>query len=400
MKKNGRPLSQLTGLKAEYIHSFNKLWLTTVEDIAGILRLPEIHGEIPQKMIIALFADELGISNDTARKEVIEIIRNSVPDNEWYAMAAIEEPLSFGLLIEEDEEISFTKMVGSESPLLKELPTDINLLEQFPESFFDVHDQGQRGTCVAFVVTTLHEYIHSKIQSQTSPHLSEEFLYWTARRLQYRHAPESCHQCGTYIKYALNAVIETGQCLAETKPYKRELPCNLKFAEGDIEDTHFICQICDYGNKPAYLPTGSLEPKVREQAENFRLSGWTTVKLSTIKEIKSKLSDGYPVVIGVPCYLTWQSPTCRHSGVISLPFQKEIDDYRYHLGNHAMLVAGYKDDLDPTISTPGGGYFIIRNSWGKTWGDASPVNYPPGNGMLPYAYLTRQFLHAYTLEAV
>ena len=33
------------------------------------------------------------------------------------------------------------------------------------------------------------------------------------------------------------------------------------------------------------------------------------------------------------------------------------------MGGHAMCMVGYQDDAD----VPGGGYFLVRNSWGTAW---------------------------------
>ena len=399
MRKRGRPLTRLPNLKPEYVQNLGRLWLTTVEDVAGIIRLPEIENNISRDMIVSLFADELRVPVQVAEREIIQVVRNSIPDSEWYAMAGLEEPLSFGLLLEDMDQTPGLQTAGFSESASEELPSRVNLLERFPSRFSDVRHQGERGTCVAFAVTVLHEYIHSQIQDQPPPRLSEEFLYWVARNQQYKHAPITCHQCGTRLEYALQALIEVGQCLANTKPYRTGLPCNLKLVEGDVEDSSFVCRTCDYGENSAYLATGTLDLNTRTEAETFRLANWQLVQLSTVGDIKRASHNDRPVVIGVRCYLTWQSPTCRHTGVITLPFQREIEDYRYYLGAHAMLVVGYEDDDHNIASpTPGGGYFILRNSWGKTWGDTSPASYPAGYGMIPYAYLTRQFIYAYTLD--
>ena len=56
------------------------------------------------------------------------------------------------------------------------------------------------------------------------------------------------------------------------------------------------------------------------------------------------------------------------------------------LGVHGMLIVGYVDNA----SSPGGGYFIVRNSLGEAWGNR-------GYGKLPYAYVACFALEAGTI---
>ena len=49
-------------------------------------------------------------------------------------------------------------------------------------------------------------------------------------------------------------------------------------------------------------------------------------------------------------------------------------------GGHAMLIVGYKDEP----LSPGGGYFLVRNSWGKEHGWESKN---PGHVKIPYQYI-------------
>ncbi len=41
------------------------------------------------------------------------------------------------------------------------------------------------------------------------------------------------------------------------------------------------------------------------------------------------------------------------------------DEQGYNRGGHAVLITGFHDDA----ALPGGGYFIVKNSWGDWWGD-------------------------------
>ena len=56
------------------------------------------------------------------------------------------------------------------------------------------------------------------------------------------------------------------------------------------------------------------------------------------------------------------------------------------LGVHGMLIVGYVDNA----ATPGGGYFLVRNSLGEAWGNR-------GYGKLPYAYVACFALEAGTI---
>ena len=59
-----------------------------------------------------------------------------------------------------------------------------------------------------------------------------------------------------------------------------------------------------------------------------------------------------------------------------------------------MCMVGYQDDPD----VPGGGYFLVRNSWGTTWAGNNVIE--PGHARIPYAYLKRYASAAYRASLV
>jgi C1A family cysteine protease len=63
------------------------------------------------------------------------------------------------------------------------------------------------------------------------------------------------------------------------------------------------------------------------------------------------------------------------------------------LDGHAMCFVGYIDL--PGNPGLGGGRFILRNSWGTSWGINSP--YGAGYGTLPYRYIARFGAEAYSI---
>jgi C1A family cysteine protease len=61
-------------------------------------------------------------------------------------------------------------------------------------------------------------------------------------------------------------------------------------------------------------------------------------------------------------------------------------------GGHAVCVVGYGEDDD----FAGGGFFIVRNSWGTSW--AAKSAFEPGYGTIPFAYVARHGWEAFVLS--
>lgn len=93
------------------------------------------------------------------------------------------------------------------------------------------------------------------------------------------------------------------------------------------------------------------DPKVLESASQYRIAEYARVE--TIEHLKEALAfDG-------PCYISF--PVYNYSTTLWKPNPGDIRQ-----GGHAMTVVGYTKEG-----------FIIRNSWGKKWGD---------NGYCIYSY--------------
>jgi C1A family cysteine protease len=90
-------------------------------------------------------------------------------------------------------------------------------------------------------------------------------------------------------------------------------------------------------------------------ANEYKIS--TYQRLQTISDVQRCLSEGYPVVLGMTVYQSFESDSVVKTGIVPVPKCREKT-----LGGHAMLIVGYKK-IGKTL------YLIVRNSWGTDWGD-------------------------------
>lgn len=95
----------------------------------------------------------------------------------------------------------------------------------------------------------------------------------------------------------------------------------------------------------------SITDELLEEAANYKIENYAQVK--TIDGLKRALYKNGPCYIAVPVY---------NRGTEMWKAQKG----QTRLGGHAMTIVGYDDNRK---------HFIIRNSWGRFWGDAGHCYY-------------------------
>jgi len=117
------------------------------------------------------------------------------------------------------------------------------------------------------------------------------------------------------------------------------------------------------------LPVDSMDPYVDAngtctqaaanwQASTAKISAWEWINSSTVPDIttvKNALYTYGPLVASMRVYSDFYSYSGGVYTYTTGPFE----------GNHAILIVGYADDA----TVPGGGYFIVKNSWGQSWGE-------------------------------
>jgi C1A family cysteine protease len=97
-----------------------------------------------------------------------------------------------------------------------------------------------------------------------------------------------------------------------------------------------------------------------------------------LNRVKTYLSSGHPAMFGFTVYNSIEQ--AEKTGKIPFPSSREKIE-----GGHAVAVVGYDDSIK--INNTYGqkettGALLIRNSWGKGWGEE-------GYGWLPYDYILK-----------
>lgn len=204
-------------------------------------------------------------------------------------------------------------------------PTSIDLRS----TFTPVKDQGDMGACTAFATVGIFEAI-LKMNGQTDIDLSEQFVYYNARKTE--SGTRSDSGCSLYA--AIHTMSNEGVCLENLFPYNPE-------------------------------NAGSEPPKeAYDDAANRKVVKAKSVA-KDVDAIRSAIYEGYPVAISLRIFDTFNP----RSGFISMPSDEEIGSA--DSGNHAMIICGFNDEAR---------FFVVRNSWGHKFG-------VKGYCYIPYEYI-------------
>ena len=95
-----------------------------------------------------------------------------------------------------------------------------------------------------------------------------------------------------------------------------------------------------------------------------------------IISIQSCLAGGFPFSFGFTVYDSFESDAVARTGVVPMPLMTESV-----LGGHAVVGVGYNATMKPSMTGIPPQTFIVRNSWGPSWGKK-------GYCFMPFAYLT------------
>ncbi len=205
------------------------------------------------------------------------------------------------------------------APLLRfphGLPPSVDLRRECPP----VYDQGQLGSCTGNGIAGAIEFDQRK-QGNKEYTPSRVFIYYNERVIEGTVGQDS----GAQIRDGVKSVAKLGAPPETDWPY----------------------DITKFADKPP--------PAAYTDALQDIVTSYSRVT-NNLANMQGCLAEGYPFVFGFTVYESFESDAVAQTGIVPMPAQGE-----QVLGGHAVLAVGYDDTQRR---------FIIRNSWGPTWGQA------------------------------
>jgi len=213
------------------------------------------------------------------------------------------------------------------------LPSKVDLSGVFPTCY----NQGGVGCCVGEGVGGCFQYAFKKQNPQWNFDPSPLFIYWNARDYDDMTNSDS----GTSIRNGIKALNSYGVCC----------------------ENHWPLNPQKVFTKPGLFAYG--EALFHKSLQYGRVN-------QTLDEMKAALAGGFPIVLGISIYESFETDEVAKTGVVNMPGPQER-----LMGGHCVILVGYQDEDKR---------FLMRNSWGD-WGTN-------GYFTIPYDYLVNPNLCA------
>jgi C1A family cysteine protease len=269
-------------------------------------------------------------------------------------MATIKGVYGMGWIPDYPDFRDYTEKTGEIASVLtpagvqkaKAAPSSVDLREWCSP----VENQGKIGSCTAHAGAGIIEYYERK-SFRRHMDASRLFLYKVTRNLM-----KAKGDSGAYLRMTIGAMVLFGV------PPEAYWPYNDEGEKFDQEPPAFC-----YAFAQNY-----------QTIKYFRHDPPGTKAEEILKKLKTYLASGHPAMFGFTVYNSIEQADT--TGRIPFPSPKERIE-----GGHAIATVGYDDKMKIKNRYGGSetvGALLIRNSWGKGWGEK-------GYGWLPYEYVLR-----------
>ena len=208
-------------------------------------------------------------------------------------------------------------------PKVSSLPSVVDLRSKMPP----IYDQGQLGSCTANSLAAAYEFCDNNAFTP-----SRLFIYYNERVLEHSIGQDA----GARLSDGIRTLETYGVC----------------------PESQWVYDITKFTMKPPST--------CYKTALNHRAVTVNNIH-QDITSMKTSLANGFPFVVGIAVYESFESQEVASTGVV--PFPNTASEKC--LGGHAILCIGYDDNKK---------VWIMRNSWGNSWGSS-------GYFTLPYTYL-------------
>ena len=209
------------------------------------------------------------------------------------------------------------------------LPNKVDLRSLCPP----VYDQLSLGSCTANALASDVEFI---IDKEKYPDFmpSRLFIYYNERKIEHTTKSDS----GAQIRDGIKSLAKWGVC----------------------HETSWAYDISKFTMKP---PKAIYKEALKDVINKYE-------RIKGLESFKNALAQGYPVVFGFEVFEDFESTYTANTGIVRMPSGSQI-------GGHAVKGVGFDDNMTANGVT---GYAIVKNSWGKDWGEK-------GYFYIPYSYL-------------
>jgi C1A family cysteine protease len=208
-----------------------------------------------------------------------------------------------------------------------------------------IEDQGQLGSCTANAWAGILQFDENKypVAGRKYADLSRLFIYYNERVLDNTVNQDS----GAELRDGAKVLNQYGVCVETEWPYN----------------------VSQFTVKPTAKCYTDALPNVIHSY--YALDG--TTPAATLTNLKTAIASGQPFVFGFNVYDSFMSDQVANTGVMPMPNVKT----EQLQGGHAVMGVGYNDAEQR---------FLIRNSWGTSWGLPSPTY--RGYFTMPYAFIS------------